>query len=66
MSSLPVRVLSRLFRRLFLKGLAALHETGRLTFFGDLAPLIAHVAVALSRPRLLLSHGSQGLLRFTA
>ena len=36
---LPVRVLSRLFRRLFLKGLAALHQTGRLTFFGDLAPL---------------------------
>jgi hypothetical protein len=36
---LPVRVLSRLFRRLFLKGLAALHKAGRLTFFGDLAPL---------------------------
>ena len=36
---LPVRVLSRLFRHLFLKRLAALHETGRLTFFGDLAPL---------------------------
>ena len=36
---LPVRVLSRLFRRLFLKGLAALHEAGRLAFFGDLAPL---------------------------
>jgi hypothetical protein len=36
---LPVRVLSRLFRRLFLEGLAALHEAGRLTFFGDLAPL---------------------------
>jgi Putative transposase/Transposase zinc-binding domain len=36
---LPVRVLSRLFRRLFLDGLAALHEAGRLTFFGDLAPL---------------------------
>src|SRR5271163_3724760 len=36
---LPVRVLSRLFRRLFLEGLAALHETGRLAFFGDLAPL---------------------------
>ncbi|HLY00408.1 MAG TPA: IS91 family transposase [Roseiarcus sp.] len=36
---LPVRVLSRLFRRLFLEGLAALHETGRLAFFGDLAKL---------------------------
>jgi hypothetical protein len=38
---LPVRVLSRLFRRLFLDGLADLYEAGRLTFFGDLAPLAA-------------------------
>jgi Putative transposase/Transposase zinc-binding domain len=37
---LPVRVLSRLFRRLFLDGLAALREAGRLDFFGDLAPLV--------------------------
>jgi hypothetical protein len=36
---LPVRVLSRLFRRLFLDGLAALRKAGRLAFFGDLAPL---------------------------
>ncbi len=36
---LPVRVLSRLFRRLFLEGLAGLHGAGRLVFFGDLAPL---------------------------
>ncbi len=36
---LPVRVLSRLFRRLFLDGLAALHAAGRLAFFGDLATL---------------------------
>jgi hypothetical protein len=36
---LPVRVLSRLFRRLFLEGLAALHAAGRLVFFGDLALL---------------------------
>ncbi len=36
---LSVRVLSRLFRRLFLEGLAALHAAGRLVFFGDLAPL---------------------------
>ena len=36
---LPVRVLSRLFRRLFLEGLAVLHAAGRLTFLGDLAPL---------------------------
>jgi hypothetical protein len=36
---LPVRVLSRLFRRLFLEGLAALNQAGQLAFFGDLAPL---------------------------
>ena len=35
---LPVRVLSRRFRRLFLEGLAALHKANRLVFFGDLAP----------------------------
>ena len=33
---LPVRVLSRLFRRLFLTGLADAHAAGRLAFFGDL------------------------------
>jgi hypothetical protein len=32
---LPVRVLSRLFRRLFLEKLMAAHEAGRLHFFGD-------------------------------
>jgi hypothetical protein len=36
---LPVRVLSRLFRRLFLEKLAAAHEAGHLHFFGDHAPL---------------------------
>ena len=36
---LPVRVLSRLFRRLFLARLTALHATGRLRFFGDRAHL---------------------------
>jgi hypothetical protein len=36
---LPVRVLSRLFRRLFLEKLAAAHAHGRLSFFGDLARL---------------------------
>jgi hypothetical protein len=36
---LPVRVLSRLFRRLFLDQLAAAHAERRLTFFGDLAGL---------------------------
>ncbi len=32
---LSVRVLSRLFRRLFLEGLVKLHDDDRLTFFGD-------------------------------
>ena len=36
---LPVRVLSRLFRRLFLDRLTALHEGGRLAFFGEQAGL---------------------------
>ena len=36
---LPVRVLSRLFRRLFLEGLEALHAAGELQFFNDLAEL---------------------------
>jgi len=36
---LPVRVLSRLFRRLFLEKLVATHQAGRLSFFGDDAHL---------------------------
>jgi hypothetical protein len=36
---LPVRVLSRLFRRLFLEKLIAAHKAGHLTFFGDPAAL---------------------------
>lgn len=36
---LHVRVLSRLFRRLFLDGLLALHRAGELAFFGDLVNL---------------------------
>src|SRR5438445_4237978 len=36
---LPVRVLSRLFRRRFLEELAAAHRTGRLQFFGEDAGL---------------------------
>ena len=36
---LHVRVLSRLFRRLFLEGLMALHHAGALAFFGDLERL---------------------------
>ena len=36
---LPVRVLSRLFRRLFLEKLLAAHQAGHLKFFGDHAAL---------------------------
>jgi hypothetical protein len=36
---LPERVLSRLFRRLFLKALLAAHAAGRLNFFGEHAHL---------------------------
>lgn len=41
---LPVRVLSRLFRRLFLEELQAAFNTGKLNFFGDLAHLAAPTA----------------------
>src|SRR5680860_1870506 len=36
---LSVRVLSRLYRRLILEGLAKLHKAGKLHFFGDHAEL---------------------------
>ena len=36
---LPVKVLARLFRRLFLEGLTRLHRTGKLRLFGDLLGL---------------------------
>jgi hypothetical protein len=36
---LPVRVLGKLFRRLFLTRLVALHDAGRLGFFGTMAHL---------------------------
>jgi len=47
---LHVRVLSRLFRRLFLEGLIALHRAGDLAFFGDLLGLadLARFAVWLA------------------
>jgi Putative transposase/Transposase zinc-binding domain len=41
---LPVRVLSRLFRRLFLEGLTALNEAGGLAFVGDLSALVDKAA----------------------
>jgi hypothetical protein len=43
---LPVRVLSRLFRRLFLERLLALHHAGKLAFFSDLAHLADSEAFA--------------------
>ena len=43
---LPVRVLSRLFRRLFLAQLQAAYEVGELGFFGDLARLVEPAAFA--------------------
>jgi hypothetical protein len=41
---LPVRVLGSLFRRLFLTRLMALHQSGKLAFFGHLAQLTDHRA----------------------
>ena len=43
---LPVRVLSRLFRRLFLEKLATAHAEGQLAFFGELAGLADPTAFA--------------------
>ena len=43
---LPVRVLSRLFRRLFLAALADAHAAGRLAFFGEIEGLCRGKAFA--------------------
>lgn len=43
---LPVRVLSRLFRRLFLEQLVTAHQAGRLQFFGQYAALAEPAAFA--------------------
>ena len=43
---LPVRVLSKLFRRLMLEQLAAAHAAGKLQFFGEHAHLAATAAFA--------------------
>jgi hypothetical protein len=43
---LPVRVLSRLFRRRFLEELAKAHHTGQLQFFGEYAALTDSTAFA--------------------
>jgi predicted Zn-ribbon and HTH transcriptional regulator len=48
---LPVRVLSRLFRRLFLKALGSAHAADRLSFFGNQARLAdAHSFAAFLAP----------------
>ena len=44
---LPVKVLSRLFRRLFLEGLNRLHKAGELKFFGELSKLVDPDAFAV-------------------
>ena len=59
---LPVRVLSRLFRRLFLEKLAAAHAAGRLHFFGERAGLADPAAFA---QYLAPSRGRMGGLRQT-
>ncbi|WP_062641188.1 IS91 family transposase, partial [Caballeronia arationis] len=43
---LPVRVLSRLFRRRFLEALTDAHQRGRLQFFGEHAQLVGRAAFA--------------------
>jgi hypothetical protein len=47
---LPVRVLSRLFRRLFLEKLMAAHAAGRLSFFGEAAHLADAQSFGLPGP----------------
>ncbi len=49
---LAVRVLGRLFRRLFLTRLAALHDAGRIAFFGSLAHF------AIGAPSCITCHRS--------
>jgi hypothetical protein len=49
---LPVRVLSRLFRRLFLQNLQDAFETGKLRFFGNLAGLAESTTFATGLDQL--------------
>lgn len=49
---LPVRVLSRLFRRLFLQGLRDAFDAGKLRFFGSLASLAQPTAFAAELDQL--------------
>jgi hypothetical protein len=73
---LPVRVLSRLFRRLFLQELAAAHDAGKLQFFGEHAALserkafTAYIAPLRSTEWVVYSKrpfgGPQEVLRYLA
>ncbi len=49
---LPVRVLSRLFRRLFLNELKQAYDLGQLQFFGDIAGLIRSPSIEPSKQRV--------------
>ena len=73
---LPVRVLSRLFRRLFLEKLVAAHQAGELQFFGNhaaladaqafaayLAPLRKSRMGGLQQTPIRRARGSAGLSR---
>ena len=55
---LPVRVLSRLFRRLFLQSLQNAFDAGKLGFFGNLASLADPTAFATALDQLGDSNGS--------
>jgi len=55
---LPVRVLSRLFRRLFLAGLVDAHAAGRLAFFDQLEGLRRREAFAAHLAPLRRKNGS--------
>jgi hypothetical protein len=55
---LPVRVLSRLFRRLFLDKLTAAHQAGHLKFFGDHASLAENKASRYIWRRCAEANGS--------
>ena len=52
---LPVRVLSRLFRRRFLEALEGAHRAGQLQFFGEFAALAAYSDVI--RPLIPIAFG---------
>ena len=54
---LPVRVLGKLFRRVFLSRLVALHDAGRLGFFGSAAHLADRAPSGIFWSRLAASAG---------